>query len=125
MIFAKYEFANDVAQAAFLPSREGLGDVICLVGDVEVGPFDRNLAWVGAQCLVNGEIIETGVSGGVLGHPANGVAWLAGKLAQHGDRLEAGELILAGSFTRPVWVQPGDVVTAHFQDMGTVEVTFR
>jgi 2-oxo-hept-3-ene-1,7-dioate hydratase len=106
-----------------ISDNAALGAVV--VGDVEVGPHDRNLSWIGAQCLVNGEIIETGVSGGVLGHPANGVAWLAGKLAQHGDRLEAGELILAGSFTRPVWVQPGDVVTAHFQDMGTVEVTFR
>lgn len=106
-----------------ISDNAALGAIV--VGDVEVGPHDRNLAWVGAQCLVNDEIIETGVSGGVLGHPANGVAWLAGKLAQHGDRLEAGELILAGSFTRPVWVQPGDVVTAHFQDMGSVEVTFR
>lgn len=106
-----------------ISDNAALGAIV--VGDVEVGPFDRNLAWVGAHCLVNGEIIETGVSGGVLGHPANGVAWLAGKLAQHGDRLEAGELILAGSFTRPVWVEPGDVVTAHFQDMGSVEVTFR
>ncbi len=106
-----------------ISDNAALGAIV--VGDVEVGPHDRNLAWIGAHCLVNGEIIETGVSGGVLGHPANGVAWLAGKLAQHGDRLEAGELILAGSFTRPVWVRPGDIVTAHFQDMGSVEVTFR
>ena len=40
----------------------------------------------------------------VLDHPATGVAWLANKLAQHGARLEAGEIILAGSFTRPMWV---------------------
>ena len=106
-----------------ISDNAALGAIV--VGDVEIGPRDRNLAWIGAHCLVNDEIIETGVSGGVLGNPANGVAWLAGKLAQHGDRLEAGELILAGSFTRPVWVQPGDVVTTHFQDMGSIEVTFR
>ena len=106
-----------------ISDNAALGAIV--VGDVEIGPRDRDLSWVGALCLVNDEIIETGVSGGVLGNPALGVAWLAGKLAQHGDRLEAGELILAGSFTRPVWVQPGDVVRAEFQDMGTVEVTFR
>lgn len=105
-----------------ISDNAALGAVV--VGDHEIGPRDRNLSWVGALCLVNDEIIETGVSGGVLGNPALGVAWLAGKLAQHGDRLEAGELILAGSFTRPVWVQPGDVVRAEYQDMGTVEVAF-
>lgn len=77
------------------------------------------------MCRVNGEIIETGVSGGVLGDPALGVAWLADKLAEHGDALEAGETVLAGSFTRPVWVTPGDVVSVDYQDLGTVEVAFR
>lgn len=38
----------------------------------------------------------------VLNHPAMGVAWLANELTQHGDRLEAGKIVLAGSFTRPV-----------------------
>ncbi|WP_306232065.1 2-keto-4-pentenoate hydratase [Agrococcus beijingensis] len=106
-----------------ISDNAALGAVV--VGDFEIGPRDRNLSWIGSLCLVNDEIIETGVSGGVLGNPALGVSWLAGKLAQHGDRLEAGELILAGSFTRPVWVKPGDVVRAEYQDMGTVEVTFR
>ncbi|MCH1882468.1 fumarylacetoacetate hydrolase family protein [Agrococcus sp. ARC_14] len=106
-----------------ISDNAALGAIV--VGEHEIGPRDRDLSWVGSLCLVNDEIIETGVSGGVLGNPALGVAWLAGKLAQHGDRLEAGELILAGSFTRPVWVKPGDVVRAEYQDMGTVEVTFR
>ncbi|MEV7529014.1 2-keto-4-pentenoate hydratase [Agrococcus sediminis] len=106
-----------------ISDNAALGAIV--VGDVEIGPRDRDLSWVGALCLVNDEIIETGVSGGVLGNPAQGVAWLAGKLAQHGDRLEAGELVLAGSFTRPVWVQPGDRVRVEYQDMGTVEVAFR
>lgn len=106
-----------------ISDNAALGAVV--VGEVEIGPRDRDLAWVGAMCVVNDEVIETGVSGGVLGHPAHGVAWLAGKLAQHGDRLEAGELILAGSFTRPVWVHPGDRVRVEYQDLGTVEVAFR
>ncbi|WP_318279146.1 2-keto-4-pentenoate hydratase [Agrococcus baldri] len=106
-----------------ISDNAALGAIV--VGDTEIGPRERDLSWVGALCRVNDEIIETGVSGGVLGHPALGVAWLAGKLAQHGDRLEAGELILAGSFTRPVWVEPGDVVRADFQELGSVEVSFR
>lgn len=106
-----------------ISDNAALGAVV--VGDAEIGPRDRDLSWIGALCVVDDEVIETGVSGGVLGHPAHGVAWLAGKLAQHGDRLEAGDLVLAGSFTRPVWVHPGDRVRVEFQDLGVVEASFR
>ena len=62
---------------------------------------------------------------GVLGHPATGVAWLANKFAQHGARLEAGEIILAGSFTRPMWVSAGDEVHAdHVEGVVVVEHVF-
>ena len=65
-----------------------------LVGDVD-------LRWVAALLYRNETIEESGVAAAVLNHPATGVAWLANKLAQHGDRLDAGEVVLAGSFTRP------------------------
>ena len=45
---------------------------------------------------------------GVLNHPANGVAWLANKLAPYDVQLEAGQIILGGSFTRPVPARKGD-----------------
>lgn len=106
-----------------ISDNAALGAIV--IGVTEIGPHDRDLSWVGALCLVNDEVVETGVSGGVLGNPAHGVAWLAGKLAQHGDRLEAGELILAGSFTRPVWVQPGDRVRVEYDRLGAIEVMFR
>jgi 2-keto-4-pentenoate hydratase len=64
-------------------------------------PDAVDLRWVGALLARNGEIEESGVSGAVLGHPATGVAWLADRLAGHGDRLAAGEIVLAGSFTPP------------------------
>lgn len=76
------------------------------------------------RALRNGEIEETGVAAGVLGHPAAGVAWLADKFAQHGARLEAGEIILAGSFTRPMWVSRGDIVHCDYGPMGTITCSF-
>ena len=69
-------------------------------------------------------IEETGVAMGVLGHPATGVAWLANKFAQHGARLEAGEIILAGSFTRPLWVSAGDEVRCEYGPMGEITCRF-
>lgn len=95
-----------------------------VLGDVHKRPDEFDLRWVPGVLSRNGEIEETGVAAGVLGHPATGVAWLANKFHQHGARLEAGEIILAGSFTRPVWVQRGDTVRCDFGQMGVVECRF-
>ncbi|MFB8387574.1 2-keto-4-pentenoate hydratase [Microbacterium sp. NPDC055910] len=95
-----------------------------VLGDVHKRPDEIDLRWVPGVLARNGEIIETGVAMGVLGHPATGVAWLANKFHQHGARLEAGELILAGSFTRPMWVSRGDEVRCDFGPMGVIECRF-
>ncbi|WP_353829228.1 2-oxo-hept-4-ene-1,7-dioate hydratase [Agromyces sp. SYSU T0242] len=83
-----------------------------------------DLRWVGALLSRNETIEESGVAGAVLGHPAMGVAWLANKLAQHGQSLGAGEIILAGSFTRPMWVERGDTVHADYHDLGSISCRF-
>ena len=87
-------------------------------------PDEIDLRWVPALLYRNDEIEETGVAAGVLDHPATGVAWLANKLHQHGARLEAGEIILAGSFTRPMWVSRGDAVLCDYGPMGTITCRF-
>lgn len=87
-------------------------------------PTDIDLRWVSALLYRNETIEESGVAAAVLNHPAMGVVWLANKLAQHGDSLKAGEIILAGSFTRPMWVEPGDTVLCDYREMGTVTCRF-
>lgn len=95
-----------------------------VLGGTPVRPHDVDLRWVSALLHRNETIEETGVAAGVLGHPGRGVAWLANKLAQHGDRLEAGEIILAGSFTRPVWIERGDTVLADYGELGSISCRF-
>ena len=95
-----------------------------VLGTVRKRPDEIDLRWVPGVLSRNGEIEETGVAAGVLGHPATGVAWLANKFHQHGARLEAGEIILAGSFTRPMWVAEGDTVLCDYREMGTIECRF-
>ena len=95
-----------------------------VLGGTRKRPDEIDLRWVPALLFRNDEIEETGVAAGVLNHPATGVAWLANKLHQHGARLEAGEIILAGSFTRPVWVSRGDVVRCDYGPMGVIECRF-
>jgi 2-oxo-hept-3-ene-1,7-dioate hydratase len=95
-----------------------------VLGGIPMRPDQIDLRWVSALLYRNETIEESGVAAAVLGHPATGVAWLANKLAQHGARLEAGEIILAGSFTRPMWVSRGDSVLCDYGPMGTITCRF-
>ena len=95
-----------------------------VTGGRTIRPFDTDLRWVGALLYRNGVIEETGVAAGVLNHPANGVAWLANKYAPHGRKLEAGQVILAGSFTRPVEAEAGDTFHADYGPLGGVAFRF-
>lgn len=95
-----------------------------VTGGRPVRPMDVDLRWVGGILYVNGEIEETGLAAGVLGHPALGVAWLANKLGEHGVGLEAGHLVLAGSFTRVVFAKRGDTIHGDFGPLGSVAVQF-
>jgi 2-oxo-hept-3-ene-1,7-dioate hydratase len=95
-----------------------------VIGGAPVKPDAVDLRWVSALLSRNQVIEESGVAAAVLGHPAMGVAWLANKLVQHGQALEAGEIILAGSFTRPMWVERGDTVHADYRELGTVTCRF-
>ncbi|WP_087005742.1 2-oxo-hept-4-ene-1,7-dioate hydratase [Gulosibacter sp. 10] len=95
-----------------------------VLGGNPTRPEDIDLRWVSALLYRNETIEETGVAAGVLNHPGTGVAWLANKFHQHGARLEAGEIILAGSFTRPMWVERGDSVLCDYGQMGTISCRF-
>lgn len=95
-----------------------------VLGGIPMRPDQIDLRWVSALLYRNETIEETGVAAGVLNHPATGVAWLANKFHQHGARLEAGEIILAGSFTRPMWVSRGDTVLCDYGHMGTITCRF-
>jgi len=85
---------------------------------------DVDPALIGATLRKNGEIVETGCSGAVLGNPAIAVAWLANKVAQFGVALEPGHVIMPGSCTRMIPVVAGDHVRADFDGLGHVAVRF-
>ena len=87
-------------------------------------PMDADLRWIGALLFRNGEVEETGLAAGVLNHPANGIAWLANRLAPHDEHLAAGEVVLAGSFTRPVDIRRGDTFHADYGAFGSVSCQF-
>lgn len=101
-----------------------------VVGDISADARYRmnaettNLPWVGAICRYNGVVEETGLAAGVQGHPAIGIAWLANRLHPWGEHLAAGEIVLAGSFTKPVPAKAGDVFEVDYSVHGVLRFKF-
>lgn len=95
-----------------------------ILGGRPTKPTELDLRWVSAMMYRNGVIEETGVAAGVLNHPANGVAWLANKLAPYDVTLEPGQIILGGSFTRPVPARKGDTFHVDYGKLGSISVNF-
>jgi len=83
-----------------------------------------DLKLVGMVLEKNGEIIQTGAGGAVLGHPAAAVAWLANAVGQFGVSLEAGEVIMPGALCAAADVTAGDLLQASFDGLGSVSVRF-
>jgi 2-oxo-hept-3-ene-1,7-dioate hydratase len=95
-----------------------------VVGAKRADPRSIDLPWVGAILRQNGVVEETGLAAGVQGHPAIGIAWLANKLAPWGESLQPGQIVLAGSFTRPVTGQAGDLFEADYGPLGSLKFRF-
>ena len=96
-----------------------------ITGGRPIRPDDIDLRWVSAMMSRNGVIEESGVTGAVLNHPAKGIAWLAKKYAPHGLSLKPGQVILSGSFTRPIAVRSGDTFHVDFNKLGSISCYFK
>ncbi len=95
-----------------------------VMGGRPVKPDAIDMRWVAALCYRNGVIEESGVAAAVLNHPANGVAWLANKLAPFEVALEPGQVVLAGSFTRVVPARAGDYFHIDYGPLGAISCRF-
>lgn len=95
-----------------------------VLGGRTIRPFDVDVRWIGATLSQNGIIEESGVSAAIMGHPAAGIAWLVNKLHDVGAGLKKGQIVLGGSFTRPVDIKQGDVVHADYGPLGAIGVSF-
>ena len=88
-------------------------------------PLDAvDLRLSGCVLYRNGEVIGTGAGGAVLGSPLSSLVWLANTVGAHGVVLKAGHVVLPGSITASVPVEPGDTFTAMFAGLGSVTARF-
>jgi 2-oxo-hept-3-ene-1,7-dioate hydratase len=83
-----------------------------------------DLRWVGAITSRNDEVEETGLGAGVLNDPVESVVWLARRMAGYGQSIASGQVILSGSFIRPIECPSGAQITADFGAFGSVDIAF-
>ena len=95
---------------------------LVVLGGRPIRLVDVDLRRIGASLAINGTVEESGVASAVMGNPINSIAWLANKLHEYGTALEAGHVLLSGSFIKAIPFHSGDSVVAMFDTLG--EVTF-
>jgi 2-keto-4-pentenoate hydratase len=76
------------------------------------------------EMTINGAVVSTGIGAAALGNPLNAAAWLARTLAERGEPLKAGDVLLAGALGPMVALQPGDHVECRVDGIGTCSFTY-
>jgi 2-oxo-hept-3-ene-1,7-dioate hydratase len=103
---------------------DNAADAGIVTGGKQIRPGEVDLRWVSAIMKRNGIVEETGVAAGVLDDPVQGIVWLARRLAGFGQAMEPGQIVLAGSFTRPVDCRAGDQFHVDFGQLGAITLDF-
>ncbi len=95
----------------------------CIAGDPPADWRALDVPALAGRMTVNGEVRGEGLAADLLGHPLNCLAWLAGseEAAAFGG-LRAGQIIMLGSVTPPIWLDGPSVVTVAFTSLPPVEV---
>ena len=79
---------------------------------------------VRAAVSVNGEVKANALGRESIDNQLRTVAWLANALHRYGRRLQAGQRIMSGSFTKPMPISAGDTYETQFSGVGAVRATF-
>lgn len=83
-----------------------------------------DLRWAGAITFRDDVVEETGLGAGVLNDPIESVVWLARRMAQYGQSIAPGHVVLSGSFIRPIECPSGSCIHADFGPFGHVDIAF-
>lgn len=95
-----------------------------VLGNAQHAPDAFDLRWVGAIVKKNRETVATGLGAAVLDDPVDGLVWLARRMHTYGQQMDAGQVVLSGSFISPIECPPGTEIDADFGSFGRVHVDF-
>ena len=95
-----------------------------ILGEARAKPDEIDLRFSGALLYLDGTVEESGLGGAVMDHPAHGIRWVCKRFAPHGIGLQPGQVVLSGSFTRPVPITKGTEIRADYGPLGQVTANF-
>ena len=85
---------------------------------------ELDLRLCGMSMFRQGEPISVGAGAACMGNPLNALIWLADTMAQIGQPLQAGEVILSGALGPMVQAHPDEVIEARISGLGSVRAMF-
>jgi 2-keto-4-pentenoate hydratase len=85
---------------------------------VPLSAFD--IRTVPMSMTINGDEVSTGVGAACLGNPIHAARWLADVLCERGIPLRPGDVLMTGALGPMQPLSTGDLVVAHFGDLGMV-----
>lgn len=93
---------------------------LVILGSNKVGPRDFDLTGLHTTLQMDGKVVEEGNTTAILGHPANGIAWLANTISAYGVGLKAGDIVLPGTCTRSYRMGGHTTTTGTIEKLGSV-----
>ena len=112
----------DIALVDTIADNASCGAIAVGTSPLDLDPAD--LGKVRCSLRINGEIRQSGTGQDVMGDPVAALAWLANILGEEGSGIEAGQLVLPGSFTGALPVVAGQSASADFGDLGSLTINF-
>jgi len=91
-----------------------------VLGAFKAAPNTLELDNLETELELDGVVRETGNTSAILGHPANGIAWLANRISEFGLTLDAGHVVLPGTCTRCVRIGGHARVAGRIEGLGEV-----
>jgi 2-keto-4-pentenoate hydratase len=128
-LFAAIEIVeNRYGDLKLLGTPTLIGDQVyhgaAVLGDP--GPADwrgLDMATLRGRFFVDGNQRDEGVGADLMGHPMNCLAWLAASsVAAAFGGLKAGQVVMLGSVTPPIWLTGPASVTVEFEPLPPVQV---
>ena len=120
LIETRGDFRADVTQSL----TDNCQQRAFITGPAHALPAGWEPADTTVDVFINGQRVDHAIGSEETGHPLSAVAWLAKKLSEFGRRIEPGQRIMSGSFTKQYPISRGDRIETRFTPFGAVSATF-
>ncbi len=96
---------------------------LVVLGSEKIKPDGLVLENLETTLKVDDEVVETGNTKAILGHPANGIAWLVNAISEFDVGLSAGDIVLPGTCTRSYRLAGHTSAVGAIEGLGEVRIS--